>query len=466
MIVTLKNLGPLEHAEFELGNLTVVCGMNNTGKTYATYALYGFLEYWASAFIPRISPTVFETLYTNGKALVPLHLFVEQSRSDLEKASIEYSRTLSDIFASRKQRFEESSLSITLTERPLIQPAYPKYTLGSQVRDLFRIQQVGTSHLELTLLVDKDKTDLIPPRYIFESRIAEAIKRTVYGDAIPRSYISSAERTGAAIFRKALENPGFLNPSVAEADMSLEYRRWSLLRDIKYGYALPVQRNIEFIRRLDDIAKNDSFLALKAPQLLDDFGDIIGGAYQVISDELYFVPKNSRGVRLTMDESSSAVRSLLDVGFYLRHVAKAGDLLMVDEPELNLHPENQRRIARLLAALTNHGVKVFITTHSDYIVKELNTLIMLNSRKKGLRHFMSRHGYHENELFAADNVKVYFTRRTRPSTGKPSKSRVTYTLAKAQVDNELGIIAESFDSTIDEMTYLQQSILFSEDEGH
>ena len=51
---------------------------------------------------------------------------------------------------------------------------------------------------------------------------------------------------------------------------------------------------------------------------------------------------------------------------------------MVDEPELNLHPANQRRIARLFACLVNLGVKVFITTHSDYIVKELNTLIMLN----------------------------------------------------------------------------------------
>ena len=81
-----------------------------------------------------------------------------------------------------------------------------------------------------------------------------------------------------------------------------------------------------------------------------------------------------------MGESSSAVRSLLDIGFYLEHIAKKGDLLIIDEPELNLHPENQRCIARLLAKLVNYGIKVFITTHSDYIVKELNTLIMLIGR--------------------------------------------------------------------------------------
>ena len=106
---------------------------------------------------------------------------------------------------------------------------------------------------------------------------------------------------------------------------------------------------------------------------MDDFADIIGGDYQITQyDQLYYIPKGT-GLKLTMDQSSSAVRSLLDVGFYLRHVAQKGDLLMVDEPELNLHPANQRRIARLFARLVNLGVKVFITTHSDYIVKELTT---------------------------------------------------------------------------------------------
>ena len=46
-------------------------------------------------------------------------------------------------------------------------------------------------------------------------------------------------------------------------------------------------------------------------------------------------------------------------------------MLFIDEPELNLHPGNQRRIARLFARLSKLGIKVFITTHSDYIIKEL-----------------------------------------------------------------------------------------------
>jgi predicted ATPase len=43
MKVKIKNLGILKQAEFSLGDLTIICGGNNTGKTYATYSLFGFL---------------------------------------------------------------------------------------------------------------------------------------------------------------------------------------------------------------------------------------------------------------------------------------------------------------------------------------------------------------------------------------------------------------------------------------
>ena len=41
--VQLKNFGILKQAEFSLGDLTIICGKNNTGKTYAAYAPTRFL---------------------------------------------------------------------------------------------------------------------------------------------------------------------------------------------------------------------------------------------------------------------------------------------------------------------------------------------------------------------------------------------------------------------------------------
>ncbi len=233
-----------------------------------------------------------------------------------------------------------------------------------------------------------------------------------------------------------------------------------LLFQVYQDYALPVERNVEFIRQLETISKENSFIADKYPDVLDNFADILGGEYLVTrNDELYFKPKGKQ-VKLTMDESSSAVRSLLDIGFYLRHLAKTGDLLIVDEPELNLHPENQRRIARLFARLVNLGVKVFITTHSDYIVKELNTLIMLNHDKPYLKQIAEAEGYHINELISADNIKVYIAEETLIKLdGKSRKSRCQ-TLTAAHIDPELGIEARSFDTTINDMNRIQEAIVW------
>ena len=134
---------------------------------------------------------------------------------------------------------------------------------------------------------------------------------------------------------------------------------------------------------------------------------------------------------------------------------------MIDEPELSLHPANQRRIARLFARLVNLGVKVFITTHSDYIVKELNTLIMLNHDKPHLKRITEENGYQQSELIRSDQVKVYMTQEALvPLEEGQKRRRKGLTLAEADIHPELGIEAPSFDGTIDDMNRIQADIVW------
>ena len=216
--------------------------------------------------------------------------------------------------------------------------------------------------------------------------------------------------------------------------------------------------------QLEDIAKSKSFIAKEHPEILEDFVDIIGGEYTITqNDQLYYIPKGTR-LKLTMVESSSAVRSLLDLSFYLNCIAEKGDLLMIDEPELSLHPENQRRIARLFARLVNLGVKVFITTHSDYIVKELNTLIMLNHDKPHLKRVAEENGYQESELINADQVKVYVAEeKLMPLEEGQKRRRRGHTLVPAKIHPRFGIGVSSFDKTIDDMNRIQDEIVWGEE---
>ena len=293
--------------------------------------------------------------------------------------------------------------------------------------------------------------------------ISDGIIEILFGRVLPRPFISSAERTGAAMFRKELDFArNRLLDEVSRPDK--EFDPMEFLFKYYSDYPLPVKANADFIRGLEKIVKEDGFLAERHQEVLDEFADIIGGVCLVgDNDTIYFKPTNRR-VRLTMDESSSAVRSLLDIGFYLRHVAKPGDLLMVDEPELNLHPQNQRRMARLFARLVNLGIRVFATTHSDYILKELNTLIMLNRDKDYLKRIAAERGYQEEELLAPERIKVYIADKELIKLPDSRRRSRHQTFVPAVVTHDRGIGARSFDDTIDQMNEIQDAIEWDGDE--
>ena len=79
MKVRIKNLGVLKQAAFTLGDLTILCGGNNAGKTYATYALYGFLSFWQERFVVRVKEDEIGRLMAEGVLHIDLARYVEDA---------------------------------------------------------------------------------------------------------------------------------------------------------------------------------------------------------------------------------------------------------------------------------------------------------------------------------------------------------------------------------------------------
>lgn len=461
MKIQIKNLGALKHAEFSLGDMTILCGGNNTGKTYATYALFGFLSFWREAFSIQIEENAINQLLAEGTVHIDTTQYIKNAAIILSTGCQAYAKQLPMVFAAPADRFTETEFQVN-TDSEDIRPArrYER-RMSSANAELFSITKSEEStDLVVTLLVEKEKVKI--PKDIVMRIISDVIKDIIFGHLFPNPFIASAERTGAAIFRKELNFArNRLLEEMSQADKKVN--PMDLLFKVYQDYALPVKSNVDFTRQIETIAKRNSFVAEKHPDVLSNFADIIGGEYTVTrNDELYYVPKGKR-VKLSMDESSSAVRSLLDIGFYLRHVAQPGDLLMVDEPELNLHPENQRRVARLFARLVNLGIKVFITTHSDYIIKELNTLIMLNHDKPHLKRIAEREGYLVEELLSSDKVKMYIAEEALVKLDGGQRKTRCLTLTPADIHPELGIAARSFDTTIETMNRIQEEIVWGGD---
>ena len=78
---------------------------------------------------------------------------------------------------------------------------------------------------------------------------------------------------------------------------------------------------------------------------------------------------------LSLMNASSMVSELAPVVLYLRHVVVRGNLLIVEEPESHLHPAMQVELTRQLAALVHVGIRVIVTTHSEWVLEELANVV-------------------------------------------------------------------------------------------
>jgi predicted ATP-binding protein involved in virulence len=261
----------------------------------------------------------------------------------------------------------------------------------------------------------------------------------------------STERTGAVMFQNDL--------NLAKSRL-LELLNRGQQQDTS-AYALPVRDNIDFMNSLASIETQGSFTTIKHPELLEKFAEIVGGSYKLNNGILHFKPTHShKTTELRMSESSSVVRALVILGYYLKHLAKKGDMLMIDEPELNLHPANQRKLARLLARLVNVGVKVFVTTHSDYFIKEFNTLIMLNNENSATQKIREKWHYDNEERLNPEKVRLYTLREEMVSAGRGKRKRAVCTVTPAKITPSLGIEVPTFDDTIDEMNAIQDELYY------
>lgn len=451
-----ENLGLLDKADLEISNLTIICGENNTGKTYATYGIYGFLRNIRSYLknVLRRDKPLSQYFKNTPTATIKLDdLFHNRINDYLIKACEAYTSDLPQAFASPPNLFQNTKFyALTSEDCNFSNIAYDRHLdLGDG--DFISLRKTKASN-NLEILCTNE--NLAP--ILISELIVDAIFNIVFSKHLPQAHISSVERTGAAVFRGELDTARtrFIN-TIRNNDVH-NFSNKHVLKEInsKSSYSWPVEDNVDFARELESIEKSKGEFADKHPEILDAFNKIIGGSYKSASGKIVFQSNDRKDISFSMNQASSSARSLLDVGFYLRCKAGAGDLLIIDEPELSLHPRSQRALARLLAMLVNAGLKIFITTHSDYIIKELNTLIMLNQKTDYTKKIQEKYSYLDNELVDYKKTKLYITEK-RVDNERPSIS-----LKDIPIDPAYGIEVKTFDQEIIAMNEIQEQLLYGE----
>lgn len=226
----------------------------------------------------------------------------------------------------------------------------------------------------------------------------------------PHATLLPTERTAVDMFARELSiRRADLANQVAEVQLSLPVdaeltsaQLGAATRDVG-RYPWPIQDSLRTANDLVYTARQESEFA----DLAIELETLLGGAVTSSKDGAVGLKPTNGPAEIGIHLTSSVVKSLVSLVFYLRHRAHKGYLLMIDEPELNLHPDNQRKIARVLVKAVNRGLRLIMSTHSDYFLRELNNLIILSPDTASIREVRAKHGYTESELLAPAKVGVY-----------------------------------------------------------
>ena len=454
---TFEKIGPIEKAELELGDLTIIAGQNNTGKTYLVYTLYGFLEFFRRAHFDfhhfarkgKIYPDELNDkvkklatqIEKKGNIRISDKEYKELHKIIIQKKYLDFSSELiSDVFSSPKDEFEDAQFSFKVENEDV--PIPNNIYIPGAKRGGVSLKSYFEDRELIFELYNSGNIEF-PSKAIIRGVYLSLIRMTQR--YFPEAFILSAERFGISLFYKELDfTKNRLVEELQKLSDKKEFNPFVFLERESARYAQPIKDNIDFTRDLARIQKRKSELQTDKFHSIDR---IMDGYYKLKNDEIRFISKKRIAGRfdIPLHLASSSARGVSDLYFYLKHVAKEGQLLIIDEPESHLSPTNQILMARLLVFCVKSGLKVLITTHSDYMIKEINNLIMLNGNFEGKDRFLrtNKKDYTEDDCLNPKSVKAYICKDG--------------TLHPCEVD-ERGIDMPVFDDAIDKINRISNDL--------
>ena len=399
--ISVRNFGPIAEADLDLRPLTVFVGPSNTGKTYLSVLIYALHR-------------VFEE-FSGFPSLHILHFLAYGLGTDSVADSIELDKEWLEALNKRDkgQPFTFSDLPKAVREEiQFILKDLKRYgsDLEKELKRCFDLNSIselmrhpGTQNDKTTisLTTSEDNQD----RWHFKMGISES-RSTVDDGQInentiifPEGWLPPTPRLyfddiAAFLFkrRRNTEKPYYLPAArsgiiqshrVIASSLIARSTRSSLetseIPTLSGGVADFMQ---ELILYREGARSDDGINSLADPLESDVLaGEIITKPSPTGYPEFLYRPEGiEQDMRLT--RSSSMVSELAPLVLFIRGPVRPGDMLIIEEPEAHLHPAAQTQIAKTLARLVRAGVRVLVTTHSDWMLQEIGNLMRVGMLKE------------------------------------------------------------------------------------
>jgi predicted ATPase len=402
MKIQVKNLGILNEVEIDLKPLTIFVGLNNSGKTLLAHVLLaifgptGFEKYVSALDNRKIAElyppldAIIQKLIREGNTHIDLCQFADEyAEIYINDVALNAKKWLADFMQVRRFSFDNLDVKIMLEQKKEQMLQYivsaemnEGISFGQKRKDplVYATKKRGDQMLNFYTAGNVENLSLDAISVFLIKSVFDAIHKGIYVN----THVFPTERTTvipalSAFFSKTF--PDMIRKSSFRA-MSREAAE-NQMADLGSG---PFQDFVSLMQysilrstnEQKEELQNHRLVYHNLAQILQK--EILGGYLEVISGddlgisrELVFAP--DQGVALEMNIVSSMVKELAPLALYLKYSAQPRELLIMDEPEVNLHPEAQVQLTELLTMLVNANISLLLTTHSPYIVDHLGNLI-------------------------------------------------------------------------------------------
>ena len=417
MKVEVKNLGAVKAATIDLSKkLNVFCGKNSTGKTYMAYLLYAITSLENKSIGVRFDQKHIDELIENNEVEFELDIekmFKFKTEEDSKiipnlwklfsipesKSETFFSKT-EIVFSEKFDEFKERILNIELNE-----------TLKFNITNI-KIEKAKSNKIRIKISDDLIKNESFVRN--FDLGFLSILYAKLIYYPVMSSTIFPVERNSIFTFNKELSiknNEKY--DLIKQLSSNKDFNPIELFFNSSNRYPQPIRDCLKIADDLDIIKKQNSVYYDFATEIESDLlgGNVIIGKEGNVEFSSNNTPKNKT---FSFHQSSSIVKTLAGLVIYLKHSAQKNDLIIIDEPELNLHPDNQIKLTRIFAQLINKGLNLVISTHSDYILREINNLIMLSSNDENIVKIKEERQFKSDEFINQQDIDVhYFSYKTK-----------------------------------------------------
>jgi len=431
MKINIRNLGVIQEAQIQLKPLTVFIGENGTGKTWTAYALagifgaFGYSQYLKSYLAgqtgfqyPPIEEAIKQVL-ENGTGKINLAEFVrDYAEIYFNQIAQSLPQWINGFMATQRVNFEHTKIELEL----------PESSKSKMLNELKATQKKGEVSIAvkknsplifLNSLKEKDTDELYYYLKVKSQKIPQAIVNNELREFIVSEtfkiiqkalflnvYIFPTERITFITFPfSPIQNKDVKRKRTYNENKNDEMLLSTPIRD--FLLTMAISHDMLSKRKAQEIKQPDISRFIELANVLEN--DILLGnvSFEERGQQIELIYSPAENVKLELNVSSSMVKELAPLAIYLRYVAQPGDLLVIDEPEMNLHPAAQVEITEFLGMLVNAGLNVLITTHSPYIVDHLSNLIQAKQTNRLTA--LKEHFYLEQEtaFISKDDLAVY-----------------------------------------------------------